>query len=415
MGLHEIRMKMNFFTNRQYREEKILNWIAVGFLFFITSFIWAPSRDGVQTVFVLGFLLPLLCVLPFRKPDFLAYGGWFTGLALIFAAYAALTSIWSPVPKTDFFVIQWIVLAVWLSGINWFATQREINLNYLLELLLLSGCFFGLINVLAFYGENSIFSRLNGLFVAHNPNELGVLFGILSLLAYCQWLKSNTLRQSAHYGLLLMCLLVPLFLSQSRGALLALVMTSLIACFYIQMSKQKMAILAGLTILSVLVLVVNWFEVIALVPDRLGSGLRDKIWQEVFSRSVNEHLLLGIGLEKEGRIIVPNVGVFNHAHNVWLDTFYRTGVIGLVLILVHVFYVLQKFKLSEMLTPLYLWLMFGLIASMFDYRGFFWEIDLKWFIYWVPVGLISAMHIQENSFQKKNSQILQVTGDKNGD
>jgi O-antigen ligase len=256
---------------------------------------------------------------------------------------------------------------------------------------------------------------LNGLFVARNPNELGVLFGILSLLAFCLWLRSHTLKQSAHYGLLLICLLVPLFLSQSRGALLALLITSLMACFYIGMSKQKMGILLGLAILSVLALMVNWSHVIALAPDRFGSGLRDIIWQEVFSRSLNEHLLLGIGLEKEGRIIIPDVDVFNHAHNVWLDTFYRTGLIGLVLALAHVFYVLQKFKPSEILTPLYLWLMFGLIASMFDYRGFFWEIDFKWFLFWVPVGLISAMQIQEKNKPLENPQILQVTGNKNED
>jgi hypothetical protein len=49
-------------------------------------------------------------------------------------------------------------------------------------------------------------------------------------------------------------------------------------------------------------------------------------------------------------------------------------------------------------------LMFGLIASMFDYRGFFWEIDFKWFLFWIPVGLISAMQIQEKDFQ--NSQTI---------
>jgi hypothetical protein len=408
-------MKLSFITDRQYREEKVLNWISVGLLFFITSFIWSPARDGVQTVFALGLLLPLLCVLPFRKPDFHIYGGWFTGLALIFAAYATITSIWSPVPKTNFFVIQWIVLATWLCGVSWLASRRRIHWHRIVEWLLLAGCLFGILNLLAFYGQNSFSSRLEGAFVARNPNELGVLFGVLSLLAFCQWLKSDSLKQSTHYGLLMIVLLVPLLLSQSRGALLALIMTSLMACFYIGLSKQKLGILVGLGILCAAALVVGWSQVVVVAPDRFGSGLRDIIWQEVFSRSVNEHLLFGIGLEKEGRIIIPDVDVFNHAHNVWLDTFYRTGLIGLILALTHVFYVLQKFKPSEVLTPLYLWLMFGLIASMFDYRGFFWEIDLKWFLFWIPVGLISAMRIQENNSLQKNPQVLQVMGDKNED
>lgn len=400
-------MKLSFFTNRQYREDKILNWISVGLLFFVTAFLWAPSRDGLQVVFAIAFLLPLLMVLPFRKPEFHAYGGWFSVLALFFAAYATLTSCWAPESKPDFFVIQWLVLAVWLCGISWLASRRAINWNQLLELLLLLGCMFALINFLVFYGKFPFTARLEGLLVARNPNELGVLFGVLSLLAFCKWLKAESLRQSIHYILLLCCLLIPLLLSQSRGALLALVVTTLMAIFYLGISRKKIGLLTLVAGLLTLFVLLNWHYLSNLTPDRFGSGFRDIIWQEVFSRSVNEHLLFGLGLEKEGRIIIPDVDVFNHAHNVWLDTFYRTGLVGLILALVHVFYVLQKFKPYETLTPLYLWLMFGLIASMFDYRGFFWEIDFKWFLFWIPVGLISAMQIQEN-----NPKVLQVTGNK---
>ncbi len=405
-------MKLSFLTNSQYREEKILNWVGYGVIVFITSFIWAPSRDGLQTVFALTLLLPLLCALPFRKPDFRSYGGWTTSLALIFAAYATLTSLWSPTPDIDFFIIQWLVLAIWLGGINWLSSARAMNWNLLLELLLLLGCLFGVINLLIFYGHYPLISRLEGAFVARNPNEMGVLFGVLSLLAFCQWLKSNELKKSVHYGFLCVCLLLPLLLSQSRGALLALIVTSAMAIFYIKTSRPKMGLLIGICMLCLLMLIINWHQVITLTPDRFGSGFRDLIWQEVFSRSVSEHLLLGLGLEKDGRIIIPDVDVFNHAHNVWLDTFYRTGLIGLLLALVHVFYVLHKFKPSANLTPLYLWLMFGLIASMFDYRGFFWEIDFKWFLFWIPIGLISAMQIQENNALKNGISILPITGDK---
>ena len=402
-------MKLSFFTNRQYREEKVLDWTLVGLFIFVTAFIWSPSRDGLQIVFALGLLLPLLCVLPFRLPEFRFYGGWFTALALVFAAYASVTSYWAPKSKPDFFFIQWLVLAVWLCGISLLSSRRRINLAYLFELLLLLGCLLSIVSILIFYGHNSILSRLEGTFVARNPNELGVLFGVLALLAFCQWLKANSSRESLHYGLMLGCLSVPVFLSQSRGALLALILTYLMACFYFKPSKQKILFLVGLGVLCVFALVVNWEQVINIMPDRLGAGLRDIIWQEVFSRSVNEHMMFGLGLEKDGKIIVPDVDVFHHAHNVWLDTFYRTGLVGLILALVHVFYVLQKFKHSETLTPLYLWLMFGLIASMFDYRCFFWEIDFKWFLFWIPIGLISAMHIQESHTNEISSRLISGT------
>ena len=388
-------MKLSFFTNRQYREEKVLNWISVGLLFFITAFIWVPKRDGLQAIFALGFLLPLLCVLPFRKPEFKNYGGWMTYLALIFTAYSVLTSLWAPENKVDFFLIQWIVLAVWLMGINWLAHSREINWNKIQELLLLMGALIGLINILIFYGQYPINGRLEGFFMARNPNEVGALFGVLTLLAFCQWLNASDTRKIFHYSLLWVMLSVPLLLSQSRGSMLALIITGLMAIFYIRPSPKKIYILMGLIVSGLVMLVLNWQ---LLTDDRIAIGFRDVIWQEVFSRSVHEHFWFGLGMEKFEKIIIPDVDVFDHAHNVWLDTFYHTGLVGLILGLLHVFYVLQKFKPSSAQIALYLWLMFSLIAAMFDYRTFFWQIDFKWFLFWIPVGLISAIQLQEKRF-----------------
>src|SRR5690606_25621234 len=144
-----------------------------------------------------------------------------------------LTSLWAPKSKVDFFLIQWIVLAVWLMGINWLARSREINWNKIQELLLLIGALIGLINILIFYGQYPINGRLEGFFMARNPNEVGALFGILTLLAFCQWLKASDTRKIFHYSVLLVMLSVPLLLSQSRGSMLALVITGLMAIFYI--------------------------------------------------------------------------------------------------------------------------------------------------------------------------------------
>ena len=48
------------------------------------------------------------------------------------------------------------------------------------------------------------------------------------------------------------------------------------------------------------------------------------------------------------------VDIFNHAHNAWLDTLYRTGLIGLVLVTVHFFSVVKIFSRDPRLLPLYL-------------------------------------------------------------
>jgi O-antigen ligase len=396
-------MKLRFFTDGQYREDKVLNWVGVGIFVFITAFVWMPKRDGLSTLYAIGFFLPMLCVLPFRKPEFKAYGGWISYLAIISAVYATLSSLWAPVSKPNFFIIQLLVLTIWLIGISWFASRRNIDWMRIQEYLLLSGALIGVIDILIFYGSYPLSFRLEGAFVVKNPNEIGALFGILTLLAFCQWLRVVAIRQSVHYGILIMILIAPLLLSQSRGACVALVMSCLIAVIYNRPSMYKLIflIISTLSALGVFYYIVA----IELAAERFAFGFRDDIWQEVFSRSLNEHLWLGLGMEKFEKIVVPNAGVFDHAHNVWLDTFYHTGLIGLVLAVVHVVAVLKKYKSTPSRIPLYLWLLFSLIVSMFDYRTFFWQIDFKWFLFWIPVGLISAIHIQEARMEVNSNKL----------
>jgi hypothetical protein len=387
-------MKLDFFTDRQYREDKVLNWVGIGLLIFISAFIWMPKRDGIQALFAIGFLLPMLCVLPFRKPEFKNYGGWITYLAIIFASYSTLTSFWAPISKPDFFIIQWLVLSIWLIGIAWYGSQRDIDWLRLQDYLLWIGLLIALISLVLFYKNNGWSARLETDFAAKNPNEVGALFGILTLLAFCQWLKAGTFAKATQYGLLALFLFIPLVASQSRGALLALMMTGLMAVYYIRPSRSKSILLTAVAV--VLVCLIAYGILFAeLTADRFSGGLRHIIWHEVFTRSVNEHFWFGLGMEKFQKIIIPDVDVFDHAHNVWLDTFYHTGLIGLALGLLHVFYVLQKFQPSQAQLSLYLWLMFSLVAAMFDYRTFFWQIDFKWFLFWIPVGLISAIQLQE--------------------
>ena len=227
-------MKLSFIADRQYREEKVLSWIGIGLLIFISAFIWMPKRDGIQAIFALGILFPMLCVLPFRKPEFNNYGGWITWLALIFTGYSTLTSFWAPISKPDFFIIQFVVLSVWLMSIAWYASRREINWFRLQQYLLIMGVLVGLINLILFYQKNDWFARLEGSFAARNPNEIGALFGILTLLAFCQWLRASSKSHNIYYFVLSVALLIPLLASQSRGALLARIATASMAVCYIR-------------------------------------------------------------------------------------------------------------------------------------------------------------------------------------
>jgi hypothetical protein len=105
-----------FSTDRVWREGKVAAYASVGILVFLTSFFWTPTRDFMHVVYGLSFFGPVLLVVLLRKPGFDQYGGWFTGLALIYAGYASISTLWSGAPRLEFFVQHFLFLAVWLIG-----------------------------------------------------------------------------------------------------------------------------------------------------------------------------------------------------------------------------------------------------------------------------------------------------------
>ena len=99
-----------FFTDHTWREDKVAAYASVGLLVFLTSFLWAPTRDFMHVVYGLTFFAPILLVLLLRKPEFNQYGGWFTGLALLYAGYASISTLWSDAPRLEFFAQHFLFL-----------------------------------------------------------------------------------------------------------------------------------------------------------------------------------------------------------------------------------------------------------------------------------------------------------------
>jgi len=383
-------MTFSFIMDRAYREQKIKSWAGIGLLVFISAFLWAPSRDGLEAIYAIAFFIPMLCVLPWRAFNFHIYGGWFTLWALLFGGYSALTTLWAPVSNLGYFILQWLILAIWLCGLSWLAIEKRIDVQKIMQVVISCGALVSIISLIYFYKDHPIGARLEGWSTNSNPNNIGSVFGVVALLAYMNWLQAKTAKQNVLAFLCLVLILPSLLFSQSRSSLLAFCILAPVCLWWCKPSRSKIyAHIAALLFLLIAV-VYGWDTLSDLLLDR-GSSYRDVIWADVLSRSIQNHVFIGQGLEKEGRIIIPNVDVFNHAHNPWLDAFYRTGLIGFLLQLIGFIYVLRHFSMSKVLFPLYMWLFFGIIYTFVDSRGFFWQIDPKWFCYWLPVGLIGAL------------------------
>lgn len=382
-------MSLAFINNSVFRERKIAGWVRGGLLVFITAFLWAPSRDGLEAVYALALFIPLLCVLPWRRPLSEEYGGRFTLLALVFAGYSTTTAFWAPDSNPGFFILQFFILATWLCGLGWMARHGLVNLPLIFKALLLVGSLMSITNLVVFYSAHPLAERLEGWSVTRNPNHIGALYAVLTLLAYIEWLRATDFKQNGWYLLSATVLILSVLASQSRAPLIGLALLMPVAALLYCRSRSKW-LLQGAFLLAIFA-VAYWFR--APIEELLfarGLSVRDAIWTDVWAQSL-QHPLWGLGLEKEGRITLSDGMVFNHAHNAWLDMFYRTGLVGVILSVIYFAYLMRHALGQPELRPLLLWFVLGCIYSLVDSRGFFWQIDPKWFCIWVPAGLMGAL------------------------
>lgn len=383
-------MTVMFFKDAQQREQRIAAWVSTGVLIFASAFLWAPSRDGLEAVYALSFFIPMLCLLPWRKPSFREYGGWFTVLALVFGGYSALTNFWAPVFEPGYFVLQFVVLASWLCGLGWMAQRQLLDPTRIIRLLIAVGAVMSVVNLVVFYSQHPWPMRLEGWSVTRNPNSIGSIYAILTLMAYMEWLRATRVQQSVYYLGCALLLVLSVVASENRAALGGLALFLPITGFLYCRSRTKCLFqVAGLVVLAVLLYLFRE-PIQALLLDR-GMSHRDFIWHEVYQRAWAESPLWGIGLEEQGRIHLSKGVVVNHAHNAWLDMFYRTGLIGVGLSLVYLVYLISQSVRRRDTYPFLLWLLFGCLYISVDSRGFFWQIDPKWFCIWLPAGIIGAL------------------------
>ena len=384
-------------------EKKLTSWASVGLLVFVSAFLWAPSRDGLQVVFFLSFFLPGIALYIFHSPKRYEYLNYTTIIALTYGFFSLLSTLWGDPDSFGHFFLQWVVLAVWLFGASIVICRSAINIQKCIFGLLILGCLTIISTIIYYYfvyGISNAPLRIVGWNVFRNPNEFGSMCGIITLLAVIGAFQAISLRQSYFYYLLAVIGFIGLVLSFSRAAILAFFITALLSLIIIRPSVK-----VWLPPVSIILIGLVWFMLTNGISDYYtegrGTGLSSRliIWNDVLNKSIN-HMFTGIGMSENTNITIDNVGVFNHAHNAWVDTYYRTGIIGLFLIVCHLAFLFRVSFLDKKILPFFLWLLYGCVCIFFDGRCFFWEIGAKWFLYWIPAGLIVAFACSKHSVAK---------------
>lgn len=373
--------------NSALREQKMLTWAYGGLWIFVSAFWWAPSRDGLESIYALAFFIPLLLVLPWRRPDLAVYGGCFTAAGLAYASWSLLSGVWGS--DLGYLALQWLVLAIWLAGVAWVLQKKSVDWDKFLRWLVVIGALTAMINIVVFYWSHPLAARMEGVMVARAPTLVGQVYGVVVLLGILLSWRTDCFKCALGLSFACTPALVALGLSQSRGPLLSLVLTLVIGLCWLRPGWKILLVQFVVAALGL----IGLFVIFPLDQLLLGRGVsfRDQIWADVIQQMIAEPGLFwwGVGMS-EATDIQTSIGEYHHAHNAWLDIVYRTGIMGLGLAVVHLVLLLWTARRHLPLAPLTLWLLYGCGCLLVDSRSLFWEIDVKWLLYWIPAGLLAA-------------------------
>jgi O-antigen ligase len=195
---------------------------------------------------------------------------------------------------------------------------------------------------------------------------------------------------------------LPVLASQSRGPLLAFLVTLVFIIFFYKVNK-KIIIALFLFLFFVLGLVISNSQLEKIISSRINNdSLRKEIWSQSISRTIEINPWLGCGRGDKIKIPVklPQrknwILTFSSSHNQFIDAFYVLGIVGLFLFIIFNINIVLHYTRDPSLFPLFIWFILGSIAA-FTVGNCSIDLDVNWLYFWMPAGLIGAVVSQKIS------------------
>lgn len=378
------------------------NYFSIAVIVFISSFYYAPSSKFLNNTYYILVLFPfcIYSVIHYRQwLNTLIQYRFYAGLCVTLILSSLINGIEMKELGHQFTRLLYVT-----GFIGALAIANNYNSKLPTQILrgIVYGAFFGAILCLYltyFIDQQSISYRLRGVGALDNPILLSSIHGaaILSALYIGLTLKN---KFSWIYFFLILPSIAIVFLTQSRGPLLALVITSLVCVFWV--SSKHLKIVTAITTMLVGCLLVTTALILENTDNRLMSldGPRPAIWGQTLEK-IYQKPIIGYGLQKtttinaeleiknQQQVVVKVINMdFQHPHNVYLTTLLHGGILALILLITLIINVLVSIKRVNFYHFL---LVFGLIYILFDGSRLFASPRELWFIIWLPIGMLLAM------------------------
>lgn len=368
-----------------YQKNWARAWLGLGLVWFLAAIALAPSNKVYQQGLVVFLWLPTL-VLAWSARQVLVQAWqrqpalWLSVLLLL--AWGGISLAWSSTEDPGREIKRLLYILVFLMAFPLLAQLGQTRVRRLLQVG--SGLLgiAALLSIFLFYGVQGhpLLARLAGIGEISHPILGAYVIGAAVLLL----LYDAPAHRVVQLGWVaaLVCLGAFVALSQSRGAVLALVATVVIAPLWFRNRHSRLfsllaAVATGLAFYTV-------YDVIA----QRGSSYRPEIFGAVI-HMISDHPWTGLGMGSA--YVVQAVGQqFDHSHNMFTHVAMELGLPGMLLWIAVWLYTLGEIiRARDTLlgkVMLGLWV-YSTLAMQFDAASLTGTPRAEWFISWLPVGL----------------------------
>lgn len=368
-----------------YQKNWAQAWLGLGLVWFLAAIALAPSNKVYQQGLVLFLWLPTL-VLAWSARGVLVQA-WrrqpaLWGSVLLLLAWSGLSLAWSPAEEPMREVKRLLYILVFLLAFPLLAQLGQARMRQLLLLGSALLAIAALVSIIQFYGVQGapLLFRLAGIGEISHPILGAYVIGSAVLLMLYEPPRRRGLQLL--WLAALVCLGAFVMLSQSRGAVLALVITVVMAPLWFRDRHSR--VFSVLALLATGLAFLAMYDVIA----QRGSSYRPEIFHAVVEM-IAAHPWTGLGLGADYE--VSAVGMhFDHTHNMFTHVAVEMGLPGMLL-----WVMVWLLTLGEIVRArgtlfgkvlLGLWV-YSTLAMQFDAASLTGTPRAEWFISWLPVGL----------------------------
>lgn len=197
-------------------------------------------------------------------------------------------------------------------------------------------------------------------------------------------------------------LLADMVWTQSRGPLLALIISICVAELIKGKHRKLISCLGLLTLFVGLLMIARIIDIPEFISRNGGDSYRLVIWKTMWAR-IMESPWLGQGLGADETIALPACGCIPHPHNIFLATLFYSGLVGLFLLVSVLFLAwMSAYQLQQSNGNIFflVLLTFGILCGFSDGNKLIDHPRPMWLYFWLPVVLIAAHQVHERlSFQ----------------